>query len=84
MRFRETQLDDYLIYAGAVEAANHGGYIAALVVSRRGVTARRGFEAFRDESMGCGYCWPSAERAISYAVTRAREMIRKGSPALRC
>jgi len=41
-------------------------------------------EAFRDESLACGYRWPSADAAMSYAMNRAREMVRNGSSALTC
>lgn len=84
MQFQQAELGDYRIYAGAVEAAPQGGYIAALVVNRRVEAAgRREREAYRDESLGCGYLWETADEALSYALTRAREMIRKGSPVLR-
>ena len=83
MQFHQAELGDYRIYAGAVEAAPQGGYIAALIVNRRGEANARDLEAYRDESLGCGYLWATAEEAISYALTRAREMIRKSSPVLR-
>lgn len=83
MRFQQSELGDYRIYAGAVEAAGRG-YIAALIVNRRAeAPGSRELEAYRDDSLGCGYLWPTPDRAISYALTRAREMIRKGSPVLR-
>jgi len=84
MRFQQSELGDYRIYAGAVEAAADRGYIAALIVSRRQEGAgNRELEAYRDDSLGCGYLWPTPDQAISYAMTRAREMIRKHSPVLR-
>lgn len=83
MHFQQSELGDYRIYAGAVEVPHSGGYIAALIVNRRAEPSARELEAYRDESLGCGYRWETADQAISYALTRAREMIRKRSPVLR-
>lgn len=86
MRFEEALEGDYRIYVGAVEAPRGNGFIAALIVQReRGQASgpdRR--EAFRDESLACGYRWPSPDEAISYALTRARELIRSRSAMLAC
>ncbi len=83
MRFQEITEGDYRIYAGAVEAPRGDGYIAALIVNRvQGATSHR--EAYRDESVACGYRWRSADEAISYALTRAREMVRNRSCMLAC
>ncbi len=87
MRFDEGHEGDYRIYVGALEAPRGDGFIAALVVSRvRNVQGReaRNSEAFRDDSLACGYRWPSAEEAIHYAMNRAREMIRTRSRMLAC
>lgn len=87
MRFQECREGDYTIYAGAVEAPRGEGYIAALVVSRvepRAGAPRRVREAFRDDSVACGYRWRSAEEAIAYALNRAREMVRRRSGMLAC
>ena len=84
MRFDEGLEGDYRIYVGAVEAPQGGGYIAALIVNRvRGLQGRHP-EAYRDDSLACGYCWPSAEEAMHYAMTRAREMIRSRPQMLAC
>lgn len=84
MRFDETHEGDYRIFAGAVEAPKGDGYIAALVVNRvRGAsTGHR--EAFRDDSLACGYRWRSADEALHYAMNRARELIRSRSQMLTC
>ena len=83
MQFQEITEGDYRIYAGAVEAPRGEGYIAALVVNRmHGPATQR--EAFRDESVACGHRWRSPDEAISYALTRAREMVRKRSGMLAC
>jgi hypothetical protein len=87
MRFQEVHEGDYRIYVGALEAPRgHDGYIAAVVVDRvRGeVASGRRREAFRDESLACGYRWPSPDEAIHYALSRARELIRSRSQMLAC
>jgi hypothetical protein len=88
MQFDECQEGDYRIFVGAVESPKGEGYIAAMVVSRvRGLqaaSAARPREAYRDDSVACGYRWPSAEQAIHYALSRARELIRTRSQKLAC
>lgn len=87
MRFDECHEGDYRIYVGALEAPRGDGFIAALVVNRvRNLQGREGrsSEAFRDDSLACGYRWRSAEEAIHYAMNRAREMIRSRSRMLAC
>ena len=85
MRFNETHEGDYRIFVGAVEAPKGDGYIAALIVDRvRGEAAGRRREAFRDESLACGYRWPSPDEAIHYALNRGREMVRSRSKMLAC
>lgn len=85
MRFQETHEGDYRIFVGAVESPKGGGYIAALIVDRvRGEAAGRRREAFRDESLACGYRWPSPDEAIHYALNRGREMVRSRSKMLAC
>ena len=85
MRFQETHEGDYRIFVGAVEAPKGDGYIAALIVDRvRGEAAGRRREAFRDDSLACGYRWPSPDEAIHYALNRGREMVRSRSKMLAC
>jgi hypothetical protein len=85
MQFNETHEGDYRIFVGAVEAPTGGGYIAALVVNRiHGVQNPRQAQAFRDDSLACGYRWPSADQALHYALNRGREMIRSRSQMLTC
>ena len=87
MRFQEAHEGDYRIYVGALEAPRGDGYIAAVVVDRvRGETVahNRKREAYRDDSLACGYRWPSPDEAIHYAMTRARELIRSRSQMLAC
>ena len=84
MRFDESHEGDYRIYVGAVEAPQGDGYIAALIVNRvRGLQVSQR-EAFRDDSLACGYRWRSADEAIHYAMNRARELIRSRSTMLTC
>lgn len=85
MRFHEAREGDYRIFVGALEAPKGDGYIAALVVNRvHGETVPKAREAFRDDSLACGYRWPSPDEAIHYALNRAREMIRSRSQMLAC
>ncbi len=84
MQFNECHEGDYRIFVGAVEAPRGEGYIAALVVNRvRGAVGVHR-EAFRDDSLACGYRWRSADEAIHYAMNRARELIRTRSQKLAC
>jgi len=87
MRFDECLEGDYRIFAGALDAPRGQGYIAAVVVNRvQGERVDRGAhrEAWRDDSLACGHRWLSAEEALSYAISRAREVIRKRSQMLAC
>ena len=79
MRFDEQTEGDYRIYVGALEAPGGHGYTAALVVSRE--CGKK--EAFRDESLACGHRWPSPDEAMSYALARGRDLVRKRLPELR-
>jgi hypothetical protein len=84
MQFNESHEGDYRIFVGAVEAPRGDGYIAALVVNRvRGLVGKQR-EAFRDDSLACGYRWRSPDEAINYAMNRARELIRSRSQMLAC
>lgn len=84
MRFEECVEGEYRVFVGALEAPQGQGYTAALILTRlRGPQGRAG-EAFRDESLACGYRWPTAEEALAYAKARAREMVRTRSAALAC
>jgi hypothetical protein len=85
MRFDESQEGDYRIFAGALDAPRGQGYIAAVVVNRvLGDHPGHQREAWRDDSLACGHRWTSPEEALSYAMTRARELIRKRSQMLAC
>jgi hypothetical protein len=84
MQFDERTDGPYRIYAGALEAPRGKGYIAAVVVKRLDANSNRGREAYRDESLACGYCWDTPDDALNYAVARAREMIAKQPQMLSC
>ncbi len=85
MRFDECLEGDYRIFAGALDAPRGQGYIAAVVVNRvQGDHHNHQREAWRDDSLACGHRWTSAEEALSYAMTRARDLIRKRSQMLAC
>lgn len=84
MRFEECVEGEYRIFVGALEAPRGDGYIAALIVNRLRGPQGPGGEAFRDESLACGYRWRTAEEAMVYAKARAREMVRSRSTALSC
>ena len=84
MIFDERNEGDYRIYAGALEAPRGQGYIAAVVVNRvrgDGPTPR---EAYRDDSLACGYRWLSADEALSYALNKGRELIQRERHRLHC
>jgi hypothetical protein len=82
--FDERSEGDYRIYAGALEAPRGQGYIAAVVVSRVRGTGQPPREAYRDDSLACGYRWQSSDEALSYALNRARDVIRREPYRLHC
>lgn len=84
MIFDERTEGDYRIYAGALEAPRGQGYIAAVVVNRISEAGQQPREAFRDDSLACGHRWPSAAEALSYALNKARELIRRDPRRLHC
>ena len=84
MRFDESHEGDYRIFVGALDAPRGDGYIAALIVNRVCGAPGALREAFRDDSLACGYRWRSADEAIHYAMNRARELIRTRSQMLTC
>jgi hypothetical protein len=82
--FDESSEGDYRIYAGALEAPRGQGYIAAVVVNRLRGAGQPPREAYRDDSLACGHRWLSPAEALSYAVNRAREVIRREPHRLHC
>ena len=68
---------DFHIYAGAIEAAQGDGYIAAVVVDLIRPAGRAAREAFRDDALACGHRWRSAESALSYAMGKGREAVER-------
>ena len=84
MIFDERSEGDYRIYAGALEAPCGPGYIAAVVVNRVQGAGKTPREAFRDDSLACGHRWLSPDEALSYALKRARDVIRREAHRLHC
>ena len=84
MHFNECHEGDYRIYVGAVEAQRGDGYTAALIVNRVRGSVGKNPQAYRDDSLACGYQWPSPDAAMHYAINRARELIRSRSRLLSC
>jgi hypothetical protein len=84
MRFGEVDLGPYRIYAGALESAQGSGYVAAVVVSRRGGTLKEPREAYRDTLMAGGHSWPSSDDALYYAIAKAKAIIRTQPHRLAC
>jgi hypothetical protein len=84
MHFDERNIGDYRVYAGALEGPQGDGYIAAMVVQRVHGVPGVPREALRDESLACGHRWQSADAALAYAMGKAQEAIRSGSPMLAC
>jgi hypothetical protein len=76
MHFQEFTEGDYRIYAGAMESLRGDGYTAAVVVQRAPPAGPRPRDAYRDDSLACGHRWASADEALTYAVRKAREIIR--------
>jgi hypothetical protein len=88
MHFDERSEGPYRIYAGALEAPQGDGYIAAVVVvaerGEEGAPRSRKRVAWRDDSLACGHRWASPADALLYAIERAREVIAKQSQLLAC
>jgi hypothetical protein len=82
--FDERSEGDYLIYAGALEAPHGQGWIAAVVVNRVRGIGNVPREAYRDDSLACGYRWLSPAEALRYALNKAREIILREQQRLRC
>ncbi len=82
MNFDESTVGDYRIFSGAIESAIGDGYIAALIVLHQRGRPHQARELFRDESLACGHRWESAEAALAYAMSKARDIIRRHEPLL--
>jgi hypothetical protein len=79
MQFQEIRHAGYRIFVGAVESPRGDGYTAAVVVQRMalGGTGAVAQEAYRDDSLACGHRWSSAKDALSYALRRGRDYVRR-------
>jgi len=84
MHFDEMNEGDYRIYAGAIEAPKGTGYVAAVVYTRRrGVHPGPGAGG-RDSALAGGHRWASPNDALSYAMTRGKDVIRQEPHRLAC
>ena len=84
MLFDERNEGEYRIYAGALEAPQGDGYLAAVVINRLRGVKEPPREAYRDTAMAAGYRWASARDALSYALAKGLEMIRTERQRLTC
>ena len=83
MQFAEDTEGEWRIFVGALEAAGGDGYIAALVVRHAKDSEGTRADAYRDDSLACGYRWATPGEAITYAMGRGRDMARKRTAAAR-
>lgn len=83
MHLQEITEGNYRIYVGALESPVGDGYTAALVVERAPAAGQTGAARadFRDDSLACGHRWATAEDAMSYALRKARQLIRTSAAA---
>ena len=77
MQFAETTEGQHWIFVGALDAPGGDGFVAALVVKAE--SAGRHRVVYRDDCVACGYRWPTAHEAITYALARGREVARRRS-----
>jgi len=84
MHFDELNEGDYRIYAGAIEAPKGAGYVAAVVVNRLHGVQNGPREAWRDSALAGGHRWTSPDDALSYAMTRGKDVIREEPHRLAC
>jgi len=78
MHFHEHREGDLRIYAGAIESHRHDGYFAAVVVQRMPAGDDGDpVEIYREDRLCGGYAWPTPEAAMSFAVQRARMVMRR-------
>ncbi len=75
MHFDERSEGEYRIFVGALESRHGDGYIAALIVNRHRLPGSP-HEVFRDESLACGHRWPTADAALSFALSRGQQLVR--------
>lgn len=81
MHFQEITEGEYRIFVGALESPRGDGYTAALVVERAAAAGRRR-DTFHDDSLACGHRWSSAHDAMSYALRKGRELVRRQPQAM--
>ena len=81
MHLDERNEGDYRIYAGALEAPQGDGYVAAVVVNRLRANVKGMREAYRDTSMSGGHRWASPSDALRYAWRARTCHSHRASPA---
>lgn len=79
MHFNEKKIGDCRIYAGALEAPQGDGYIAAVIIRREGIRGSAPREIMRDENLACGHRWPSPDAALAYAIDKGTDAVRSQS-----
>jgi hypothetical protein len=79
MQFAESTEGQHRIFVGALEAPGGEGYIAALVIKKECAEPGPRQVVYRDDSVACGYRWPTPQEAITYAMARGRELVKKRS-----
>lgn len=79
MHFDEKKIGDCRIYAGALEAPQGDGYIAAVIIRREGIGGSAPREIMRNESLASGHRWPSPDSALAYAIDKGTEAVRSQS-----
>jgi hypothetical protein len=76
MQFDEVDAGDFRIYAGAIEQAGCYGYVAAVVVVKKGLrTGEIPYEAYRDENLGGGFTWSTPADALRFAINAGRDAV---------
>jgi hypothetical protein len=77
MHFDERCEGGYRIFAGALESRLGDGYTAALIVNRLQGQPGAPHEVFRDENLACGHRWATPDAALSFALSRGQQLVRK-------
>jgi hypothetical protein len=82
MKFADRREGDYVIHAGACEAAC-GGFHASVVITRR-IGAQQPLEAYRMEMLENHRAWNRADIALDHAFGHAKAILAGARHLLRC
>jgi hypothetical protein len=82
VKFVDCREGDYVIHAGACEAAA-GGFHASVVITRP-IGARQALEAYRLEMLDDRRAWNRADIALDHAIGHARAILANARHLLRC